>query len=152
MKTLTISTLVLFSSLTASAADSQVDSSMPEGLQCFASLTAPEFPLEALQQGVDGSVWVNINVNAQGAVEKIDTQVVSAWSDGAKLLTSPVEKAIRAGTFKPVCHGKTVSTVFRYQLVGEPVAKPETKTNSDSPRMMVIESHPVISAVKSEKK
>lgn len=154
MKTLTLSILFLFGSLMAAAEPqgSASDSSAPEGLQCFDKLTPPEFPMAALQQHVDGSVWVYINVSPQGAVEKIDTQVVSAWSDGAKLLTPPVEKAIRAASFKPACHGKQVSTVFRYQLVGEPVAKPEVKTNSDSPRMMVIESHPLAAAAESAKR
>jgi outer membrane biosynthesis protein TonB len=157
MKTLTLSTLLIFGSLIAAAQKSdssaqKADSSAPDGLQCFDKLTPPEFPTAALQQHVDGSVWTYVNVGPQGSVDKIDTQVVSAWSDGAKLLTPPVEKAIRAATFKPACHGKQVSTVFRYQLVGEPVAKPETKTNSDSPRMMVIESHPLAKATESAKK
>jgi hypothetical protein len=144
MKTLILTMVALFSALPAIAADGQGAEASPEGLACFENLTPPEFPMAALQAHVDGSVWVNVEVSPSGAAGKIDTQVVSAWADGAKLLTPAVEKAIHAAKFKAACHGKTVSTVFRYQLYGEPVAAPKVTSNSDGPRMMVIQSQPAL--------
>src|SRR5579871_4079484 len=70
------------------------------GLDCFDHLVPPEFPKAALIQHVDGSVWTTIQVGTPAAAGKIDTQVVSAYGDGPKLLVPPVEKAIRASTFK----------------------------------------------------
>src|SRR5690349_2926402 len=72
----------------------------PDGLACFENLATPEFPQAALQAHVDGSVWTTTHVSPQGTVDKIETQVVSAWSDGPKMLTPPVEKAIRAAKIK----------------------------------------------------
>ena len=66
-----------------------------DGLACLENLVTPEYPKDALQGHIDGSVWTWTNVNAQGGVDKVETQVVSAWSQGEKLLPSPVEKAIR---------------------------------------------------------
>src|SRR5579872_3969613 len=80
--------------------------SSTEGLACFANLATPEYPSAALEAHVDGSVWTTTHVSPQGAVEKIETQVVSAWGEGPKLLTPPVEKAIRAAKPKPECAGK----------------------------------------------
>src|SRR5262249_20615721 len=50
----------------------------PEGIPCFENLAAPDFPRAALQAHVDGSVWSFPQVNSQGMLEKVDTQVVSA--------------------------------------------------------------------------
>lgn len=104
-----------------------------DGLSCFEHLVTPQYPSSALGAHVDGSVWTWIHVNPQGTPEKIDTQTVSAWRDGEKLLTPAVEQALRASKVKPECVGKTVRAVFRYQYEGEiapdPNAKPETDGN-----------------------
>ena len=113
----------------------------PEGLACFENLATPEFPKTALQAHVDGSVWTYTQATPQGAIDKVETQVVSAWGDGPKLLTPPVEKAIRAAKVKPECAGKTVSVVFRYQLFGEATPNPKIKTRTDG-NIMYIESQP----------
>lgn len=113
-----------------------------EGLACFENLAAPEFPKAALQAHVDGTVWTTTQVSPQGTAGKIDTQVVSAWSQGAKLLTPPVEKAIRAAKIKAECAGKSVAVVFRYQLYGEPTANPKVTSRTDPPNLLWIESQP----------
>lgn len=113
-----------------------------EGFACFENLTAPEYPAAALQEHVDGSVWTYVHANSQGVPEKVDTQVVSAWSEGTKLLVPPVEKAIRAAKIKPECAGKTISVVFRYELHGEPAPNPKVSSRTDSPNLMWIESQP----------
>jgi hypothetical protein len=120
--------------------------SNPEGLACFESLSTPDYPKSALQAHVDGSVWTWTQVSPQAAVEKIDSQVVSAWGEGPKLLTPPVEKAIRAAKIKPECAGKTVSLVFRYQLYGEATPNPKVTSRTDAPNIMWIESQPAAAA------
>lgn len=117
-----------------------------DGLACFENLSTPEYPKAALDAHVDGSVWTWTEANSQGAPDKVDTQVVSAWSDGAKLLTPPVEKAIRAAKIKPACAGMKVSAVFRYQLHGEATANPKVTSRTDPPNIMYIESQPAASA------
>jgi len=117
-----------------------------DGLACFENLSAPEFPKAALEAHVDGSVWTWTQANSAGVPDKVDTQVVSAWSDGAKLLTPPVEKAIRAARIKPGCAGKKVSVVFRYQLHGEATANPKVTSRTDPPNIMYIESQPEAAA------
>lgn len=114
----------------------------PASFDCFEDLAPPEFPESALRARVDGTVWTWTEVSPQGVPGKIDTQVVSAWADGAKLLTPPVEKAIRAAKVKPECHGKTVAAVFRYQLYGEATANPKVTSRRDGPNLMWIESQP----------
>jgi hypothetical protein len=114
------------------------------GFACFDSLAAPEFPKAALEAHVDGTVWTWTQLSPQGAVEKIDTQVVSAWSNGAKLLTPPVEAAIRAAKPKPQCFGNTVPIVFRYQLHGEATATPKATSRRENPNILWIESQPAI--------
>ena len=78
---------------------------------------------------MDGSVWTWTNVNAQGGVDKVETQVVSAWSQGEKLLPLPVEKAIRASKIKPEW----------YQLHGEATANPKVTSRNEGPNIMYIE-------------
>lgn len=114
-----------------------------DGLACFENLATPEYPKAALQSHVDGSVWTTTKVNPQGTVDKIDTEVVSAWADGPKLLPPAVEKAIRAAKIKPECAGKNVSVVFRYQLYGEPVSNPKVTSKPDAPNILWIESQPM---------
>src|SRR6185369_1221193 len=75
-------------------------------LTCFEGLTAPEFPKAALNQHVDGTVWATAHITAQGTIEKIDSQVVSAWGTGPKLLTPPVEAALRKAKINSSCNGK----------------------------------------------
>ena len=106
----------------------------------------PEYPKNALQAHVDGSVWTWTHLNSQGTVDKIDSEVVSAWGEGPKLLTPPVEKAIRAAKIKPECAGKTVSVVFRYQLNGEATTEPKVTSRNEAPNIMYIESRPATTA------
>lgn len=113
-----------------------------EGLACFENLAAPEFPAAALKAHVDGTVWTTTQVSPQGTIDKIQTQVVSAWGNGDKLLTPPVEKAIRAAKIKSDCDGKSVAAVFRYQLYGEPTVNPKVTSRTEAPNIMWIESQP----------
>ncbi len=113
-----------------------------DGLSCFAHLVTPEYPKAALQAHVDGSVWAWIQVNAQGVSEKIDTQVVSMWPEGAKLLTPAVEQALRASKVKPECAGKTVRAVIRYQYEGENPPDPSEKPDTDGGYLIRISSSP----------
>jgi hypothetical protein len=109
---------------------------------CFENLPTPEFPMAALEQHVDGSVWTWVQVTPQGTPGKIDTQVVSAWSEGSKLLVPPVEKAVREAKFKSDCAGKTVPVVFRYEVHGNPTANPKVTSHRDAPDIVYIESQP----------
>jgi outer membrane biosynthesis protein TonB len=122
--------------------NAQTQQTSPEGLACFENLSAPEFPKAALQAHVDGSVWMTTHVSPQGTVDKVDTEVVSAWGDGPKLLTPPAEKALRAAKVNPACAGKSVSVVFRYQLHGDPTANPKVTSKTEPPNIMWIESEP----------
>jgi len=101
----------------------------------------PEFPQSALRAHVDGTVYVWVQVTAQGTADKIDTQVASAWADGAKLLTPAVEKAVKASKFKAECAGKTAAVVYRYGLHGEAIASPKATTRTEG-NIMYIDSQP----------
>lgn len=81
-------------------------------------------------------------MSSQGVPDKIETQVVSAWGEGPKLLTPPVEKAIRASKIKPECAGKKVWAVFRYELHGDVTPDPKVTSRTDAPNVMWIESQP----------
>ena len=111
------------------------------GFECFDRVEAPEFPRAALLQHVDGTVWVTLDVTAQGTPDKIHSEVSSAWAAGEKLLVPPVEKAVRDSKFKSSCAGKSVAVVYRYDLAGDPVANPKVTTRSDE-RIMYIDSAP----------
>src|SRR3979409_2660471 len=129
----------LFAFLLPTYADAE---SSTEGLFCFANIATPEYPTAALQAHVDGSVWTTTHVSPQGAIDKIDTQVVSAWGEASKLLTPPVEKAIRAAKIRSECGGTVVSVVFRYQLHGEATENPQVKSHREEPNLVWIESQP----------
>jgi hypothetical protein len=100
--------------------------------------------MAALQARVDGTLWLSIHLTAQAGVDKIDTQVTSAWNTAKTLLTPPVEKAVRASKFKTDCAGKTVDVVYRYELHGDPIANPKPTNRMDPPNIMYIESAPAI--------
>jgi hypothetical protein len=116
--------------------------SASDGLACFENLVTPDYPKNALQAHVDGSVWTWTQVSPQGTVDKIDTEVVSAWGEGPKLLAPAAEKAIRSAKIKPECAGKRVWVVFRYQLHGEATPTPKVTSRTEEPNMMWIESQP----------
>jgi hypothetical protein len=138
-----IAMAALLASMPARAQQTQsATPSSADGWACFENLTTPEYPKDALQGHMDGSVWSWTNVNAQGGVDKVETQVVSAWSQGEKLLPPSVEKAIRAAKIKPDCWGKKVSVVFRYQLHGEAIANPKVTSRNEGSNIMDIESQP----------
>ena len=124
----------------ALSANSQETAS--EGLACFENLAVPEYPNAALQAGVDGSVWTWTQVSPQGAIDKIQNEVVSPWGNAPKLLVPPVEKALRAAKIKPQCAGKTVAVIFHYQLHGEPIPEPKVTSKKEGPNLIWIESRP----------
>jgi len=134
--------LSIASSILLIPAYTKAQQSPSEGISCFENLAAPEYPKAALQAHVDGSVWTTTQVSPQGSIEKIDNQVVSAWSEGSRMLTPAVEKVLRAAKIKPQCAGKTISVVFRYQLHGEATAAPEGTSRTEAPNTMYIESQP----------
>jgi hypothetical protein len=121
----------------------------PAGLECFDNLPTPEFPKAALQGKVDGSVWENVQVDAQGGVGKIDTQVTSAYADGEKLLKPPSDAAVHAAKFKSECNGKPVLVVFRYELHGDATANPQVTSRKEAPYLVWIESQPMGAAAAS---
>jgi hypothetical protein len=118
----------------------------PAGLECFDNLGTPEYPRAALQAKIDGSVWETIQVGPQGALGKVDTQVVSAYADGTKLLTPPADAVIKSAKLKADCAGKTVLVVFRYQLHGDPIANPQVTNRREPPNIIWIESQPATAA------
>ena len=117
----------------------------PENAQlaCFEQLSIPEFPRAALQANVDGSVWATVQVTPQGAVDKIDTRVVSAYAAGTKLLVPGLEKVIRSAKNRSDCAGKTVTLVVRYQIDGEAVPNPQTMSRIQPPNIIWLESRPI---------
>ena len=123
----------------------QMRAAPPEpGLECFAHPPQPEYPQTALHEDITGTVWTTISLTPQNTAGKIDTRVVSAYSDGEKLLVPAVEKAIQASTFKPDCAGKTVHVDFRYQIDGAAVANPQPTDRSEPPNVVWIESQPPV--------
>ena len=115
----------------------------PAGFECFDNLPTPEFPKAALQAKVDGTVWLHVEVGAQGTAGKIDTQVTSAYANGPQLLTPPAEAAIHAAKLKADCAGKTVLVVFRYELHGDPTANPQVTSRKEPSHIVWIESQPM---------
>jgi hypothetical protein len=111
------------------------------GFECFEHAETPEFPRSALQQVVDGTVWLTLVVTPQGGADRIQTQVTSAWPAASKLLVPAVEKAVLASKLKAECAGKTVAVAFRYEINGNPIASPGVTTRTE-PRVMFIESAP----------
>ena len=111
------------------------------GFECFEHVETPDFPHAALQENIDGTVYVTLEVTPQATAGKVDTQVTSAWPAASKLLAPPVEKAVRASKIKPECAGKSVEVAFRYAISGNPIANPATATRTES-RLMFLESQP----------
>jgi len=122
------------------------------GLECFDHLEMPDFPASALKAHVDGTVWTWVQASPTGTVDKIDTQVVSAWSQAPQMLTPAVEKAVRASKIKSDCDGKKIAIVFRYQLEGQPTANPKVTTQTEKPNIVDIDSEPEAGAAASAKK
>ena len=134
---------ILIIAITAFAAVASAQSQTAEdGLTCFAKLPAPEYPEEALKSHLDGMVRTWVHINQQGVPEKIETQVVPAWSDPNKLLPSAVEKAVRAASIKPECAGKTVSLVVLYEYRGEIPPDPNAAPATSPPNVLLIDSRP----------
>ncbi|MBV8847063.1 MAG: hypothetical protein JO307_30005 [Bryobacterales bacterium] len=118
----------------------------PAGLECFDNLPIPDYPRAALQGKITGSVWETMEVGQGGTLGKLDTQVVSAWADGPKLLTPPAEAAIRSAKLKADCAGKKVLVVFRYELHGDATANPQVTNRKEPPNLVWIESQPATAA------
>jgi len=116
------------------------------GFECFERAETPEFPAAALQRRLDGTVWLRISLTAQGAIDKLDSRVVSAWGAAPPLLGPPVEKAVGASKFKTSCGGKTVAVAYTFEISGAATANPKP-TRKDSAHVMYIESQPQSAAV-----
>ena len=112
------------------------------GLECVEHLVTPDYPMPALQQHVDGSVWFQAHLTPQASIDKLDHEVVSAWGAGPNLLMPPAEQAIRATKFKSDCGGKTVEVVYRFELHGQPTPNPKVTSRTEAPDVMYIESEP----------
>src|SRR5262245_13566944 len=56
------------------------------GFECFERVDAPEFPTAALQRRIDGTAWVRVALTPQGAIDKLELKVVSAWGTAPTLL------------------------------------------------------------------
>jgi hypothetical protein len=119
------------------------------GFECFDHAEVPDFPQAALRSKVDGTVWMRIQLTAQGTVGKMENEVSSAWGTASKLLVPPVEKAIQASKFKSDCSGKTVAVVYRYELHGDAIANPKPTNKMESPNIMFIDSQPEKAALAS---
>lgn len=117
------------------------------GFECFDQVQTPEFPRAALEQHVDGTVWVTLDVTAQATPNNIKTEVTSAWANGEKFLVPAVEKAVRESKLKASCAGKSVAVVYRYELEGDAVAAPKPTTKQDA-RILYIDSAPALAAKK----
>ena len=111
------------------------------GFECFEAAQTPDFPATALQRRIDGTAWVRIALTAQGAIDKLDLKVISAWGTAPALLGPPVEKVVRASKFKTSCGGKTVAVAYVFGISGEATATPKP-TRRDSGHVMYIESQP----------
>ena len=111
------------------------------GFECFEQAETPEFPAAALQRRIDGTAWLRIALTPQGAIDKLDLKVVSAWGTAPALLGPPVEKVVRASKFKAGCGGKTVAVAYVFGISGEATATPKP-TRKDSAHVMYIESQP----------
>lgn len=143
--------LALLIPLAGRAQQTSQPASGSDGLTCFENLAAPEYPRAALDAHVDGSVWTWTTISPQGSIDKVETEVVSAWSQASRMLIQPVEKAIHAARVKSDCTGKKVWVVFRYDLRGDAVSSPKVTTRTDGPNIMWIESQPGAPAVVSSK-
>src|SRR5579871_5175790 len=136
-----IGLLVLLSALPVRAQTTQ-SASGNDGLSCFVNAPAPEYPRAAIDEHVDGSVWTWTTVTSQGTIDKIDSEVVSAWSKGPKLLAPPVEKAIHEAKIKPECAGRKIWVVFRYDLHGDATPTSRVTSRAERPNIIWIESQP----------
>jgi len=114
------------------------------GFECFEKAETPDFPAAALQRRIDGTAWLRIALTPQGAIDKLDLKVVSAWGTAPALLGPPVEKVVRASKFKAACGGKTVAVAYVFEISGDATATPKP-TRKESARVMYIESQPQIS-------
>jgi hypothetical protein len=119
------------------------------GLECFDQMTTPVYPQVAMHGLVTGTVWTTIHLNPQAMVDKVDTQVVSAYSAGTNELAPAVEKAVRASKFKSSCAGKNVFVAFRYEMDGQAVPNPHVMAKKDPPNVVWIESRPPAMMAKS---
>lgn len=136
-----------FIAISAALVSSAVKAQQPpadssDSLSCFVNIATPDYPKAALDEHVEGDVWTWTHLSANGVPEKINSDFVSARSDGGKLLTPAVEKAIRAAKFKPECDGKTVWAVFRYEFQGEATPQPKITATDEGPHLLIIESEP----------
>jgi hypothetical protein len=89
---------------------------------------------------------VRIAVTPQGAIDKLDLKVISAWGTAPALLGPPVEKVVRASKFKTSCGGKTVAVAYVFAISGEATANPKP-TRRDVAHVMYIESQPQSASV-----
>ena len=48
-----------------------------DGVACFESLKAPDYPAAAVEKKMDGFVWATVQVSAEGKIVSIDTDVIS---------------------------------------------------------------------------
>jgi hypothetical protein len=85
---------------------------------CVERMEVPRYPALAAQARIEGTIKAAVLLTTAGAVEKVDTETTSKYSQAKSLFGAPVWKAIREAKFHSDCAGKTVTFVFHFSLQG----------------------------------
>jgi hypothetical protein len=108
-------------------------------VSCIERLQMPAYsPLSVSE----GTVTASVVLSPRATVEEVRTQLASKTEKVIGALIHSVEQAVRAGTFRSYCGGKTITLVFDFKIDGKPSGNPKQSVAFGYPNKFSIETEP----------
>ena len=101
-----------------------------------------QMPAYSALSGSEGTVTASVVLSARGSVEEVRTQLASKTEKVVGVLIHSVEQAVREGTFRSYCGGKTITLVFDFKIAGQPSGNPKQSVAFGYPNRFSIVTEP----------
>jgi len=101
-----------------------------------------QMPVYSSLSGSEGTVTASIVLSPRASVEEIRTQLASKTEKVVGILIHSVEQAVREGTFRSSCGGKTITLVFDFKIAGQPSGSPKQSVSFGYPNKFSIVTEP----------
>jgi hypothetical protein len=116
-----------------------------DNVQCVVRLQMPTYPPLARQAQVQGTVETIVVLGADGALDRIDTTThVPVNERVGRILSAPVEAALRKAQYRRECANKRIPLVFHFSITGDPNDRQQHEVEYGYPNNFWITTRPLL--------
>jgi hypothetical protein len=112
-------------------------------IACVERIAMPVYSPLAQQTRLEGTITASALLSPRGTVEKVTTDFSARSSKVTGALIRSVEDAVRGGSFRPGCGGKTVTLIFDFKIAGQPSDNPKQTDSFGYPNKFWIVVEPM---------